>query len=218
MLRIMGKREIGKLSLFDLVISIMIAEIAVFILEDPRKSVIDGLVPMFTLVGIQLILAYASLKNVTVRRWFDGSPSFMIEKGKINREEMRKHRYNLSDLLLQLRQSNVMSVAEVEYAILETTGKLTVVKKDDLHGKPQGRPKGQRKQTEEEQVVKTNVRYTGVPLALIMDGYVLDENLKRIGMSRFWLREQIGKRGAVDAKDVFLCMIDQKGSLYVELK
>lgn len=218
MLRIMGKREIGKLSLFDLVISIMIAEIAVFILEDPTKSVVDGLVPMFTLVAIQLILAYASLKNVTVRRWFDGSPSFMIEKGKINREEMRKHRYNLSDLLLQLRQSNVMSVAEVDYAILETTGKLTVVKKDDPHGKPRGRPKDQRKRTVGDQTIKTNVRYTGIPLPLVMDGHVLDENLKRIGMTRFWLREQIAKRGAADEKDVFLCMIDQKGNLYVELK
>lgn len=220
MLRIMGKREIGKLSLFDLVISIMIAEIAVFIVEDPDKSVIAGLIPMFTLVGIQLILSYVTMKNVTVRRWFDGRPSYMIEHGKINREEMRKQRYNLSDLLLQLRQSNVMNVADVEFAILETTGKLTVVKKEDVHGKPDGRPKARANGSDpnDSKMVKTNVRFSGVPLPLIMDGYVLDENLKRIGMTRFWLKNQIAQRGAEDFKDVFLSMIDQKGNLFIELK
>lgn len=220
MLRIMGKREIGKLSLFDLVISIMIAEIAVFILEDPNKSVIAGLVPMLTLVGIQLLLAYITLKNVTVRHWFDGRPSYIIENGKINREEMRKQRYNLSDLLLQLRQSNVLNVADVEFAILETTGKLTVVKKTDLYGDQKGRPRFQAEASAElgSQMVKTNIRYAGVPLPLIMDGYVLDENLGRIGATRFWLKNQIAARGAAEFSDVFLCMIDQKGNLYVDLK
>lgn len=220
MLRIMGKREIGKLSLFDLVISIMIAEIAVFILEDPGKSVIGGLVPMVTLVAIQLVLSYITMKNVTIRRWFDGSPSYVIEHGKINRKEMWKQRYNLSDLLLQLRQSNVYNVADVEFAILETTGKLTVVTKEEVFGKPDGKP-GRRTEDERRdanRTVKTNVRFSGIPLPLIMDGYVLDENLRRIGETRFWLKSRINELGASEFRDVFLCMIDQKGNLHIELK
>lgn len=218
MLRIMGKREIGKLSVFDLVISIMIAEIAVFIVEDTERSVASGLVPMLTMVGIQLMLSYVTMKNVTIRRLFDGSPSYVIEHGKINRKEMRKQRYNLSDLLLQLRQNNVMNVADVEFAILETTGKLTVVKKEDLEGGAGGKA-GRRAEggRTDDGTIKTNVRFSGIPLPLIMDGCVLDENLARIGMTRFWLKEQIGKAGAADFRQVFLCMIDQKGNLHVEL-
>lgn len=218
MLRIMGKREIGKLSLFDLVISIMIAEIAVFIVEDPGRSVISGLVPMLTMVGIQLLLSYVTMKNVTIRRLFDGSPSFVIEHGKINRKEMWKQRYNLSDLLLQLRQNNVLNVADVEFAILETTGKLTVVKKEDLAGGAEGKTGRRADGGDDRRTIRTNVRFSGIPLPLIMDGHVLDENLRRIGVTRFWLKEQIGAAGAADFRHVFLCMIDPKGSLLVELK
>lgn len=220
MLRIMGKREIGKLSLFDLVISIMIAEIAVFIIEDSERSVAGGLVPIVTLVGIQLLLSYVTMKNVNVRRWFDGRPSFVIENGKINRDEMRRQRYNLSDLLLQLRQSNVMNVADVSYAILETTGKLTVVKKEKApvrQGPRTGRRAGDSGR-DESRTVRTNVRYEGIPLPLVMDGFVLEENLRRIGVTRYWLKERIAELGAAEFKQVFLCMIDQKGCLHIELQ
>src|SRR5690606_34135927 len=102
-MRIMGKREIGKLSVFDLVISIMIAEIAVFVIDEPALPLMHGLLPMFTLVVIQVIIAYLSLKSQKVRTLFDGRPSFIIENGKLNRDEMSKQRYSLDDLLLQLR-------------------------------------------------------------------------------------------------------------------
>lgn len=128
-LRIMGKREIGKLSIFDLVISIMIAEIGVFVLEDIKRPVFDGIVPMITLVIIQLIIAIVSLKSRKVRLWFEGEPSILVAKGKLNREEMRKQRYNLDDLLLQLRGKNIQNIADVEFAILENSGQLTVIPK-----------------------------------------------------------------------------------------
>ncbi len=164
----MGKREIGKLSVFDLVISIMIAEIAVFVIEDTSLPLAHGLLPMFTLVIIQILIAYLSLKSQTVRGWFDGQPSFMIQNGKLNREEMSKQRYSLDDLLLQLRENKVNNVADVEFAILETSGKLSVLEK----------PKDQRNIPAAQGEVKFS--YEGLPVSLIMDGKVQNENLEKL--------------------------------------
>ena len=186
MLRIMGKREIGKLSLFDLVISIMIAEIAVFVIEDTKKPLMDGILPMVTLVLIQVLLAYITLKSRTIRVLFDGKPSVLINKGMIDREEMKKHRYNLDDLMLQLRQNKIMNVADVEFAILEPSGKLSVVEKEK-DGKETGA--GVTK-------LKGTIRYEGLPLPLIMDGKVQDDNLEKIGKTRFWLKNQLQDKGS----------------------
>jgi uncharacterized membrane protein YcaP (DUF421 family) len=210
MLRLMGKREIGKLSLFDLVISIMIAEIAVFVLEDVEKPVMDGIIPMATLVLIQIIIAYVTLKNRNLRILFDGKPSVIIKQGLIDREEMKKHRYNLDDLMQQLRQNKIMNVADVEFAVLEPSGKLSVVEKSL-----------KAKETEtaiDEQGLKGTIRYEGLPLPLIMDGKVQDDNLEKIGKTRFWLKNQLQFKGARDFKEVFYCSIDHRGRMFLDRK
>lgn len=209
-MRIMGKREIGKLSIFDLVISIMIAEIAVFVLEDIEKPILEGLVPMATLVFIQIIIAYITLKSRKLRLWFDGNPSILIKNGRLNSEEMKKQKYNLDDLMLQLRQNNITNVADVEFAVLETTGKLTVIQKD--------REKYNAPYQENTQNTPTGVRYEGLPLPLIMDGKVQDENLQKLGKTRFWLKNIIQEQGISDFKNVFFCTIDYKGRIYMDKK
>ncbi|CAN7564880.1 DUF421 domain-containing protein [Paenibacillus sp. LjRoot56] len=208
MLRIMGKREIGKLSLFDLVISIMIAEIAVFVLEDVKKPLVSGILPMGTLVLIQVVIAYITLKSRTIRVLFDGKPSVLINKGMINRNEMKKHRYNLDDLMLQLRQNKIMNVADVEFAILEPSGKLSVVEKD----------KNEKETGPEVTKLNNNIRYEGLPLPLIMDGKVQDENLEKIGQTRFWLKNQLQEQGARDFKEIFYCSIDHRGRMFLDRK
>lgn len=205
-MRIMGKREIGKLSVFDLVISIMIAEIAVFVLEDLDKSLMEGFLPMLTLVIVQLLIAWLSLKSQWIRRWFDGSPSLLINNGKIDREKMKKQRYNLDDLLLQLRENKIVNVGDVEFAILETSGKLTVVEKPK-EPKEAGPGEGQ-----------ALVRYEGLPLPLIMDGKVQDINLEKLGKTRFWLKSQLRQKGIHDFKDVFLCTFDHRGRWFIDCK
>jgi uncharacterized membrane protein YcaP (DUF421 family) len=217
LLRIMGKREIGKLSVFDLVISIMIAEIAVFVLEDVNRSMMDGLLPMFTLVAIQMTLAYVGLKSQKLRGWFDGKPSVLIEKGKLNRDEMAKQRYNLSDLLLQLRANQVFNVADVEFAILEPSGKLTTVTKEQAGtartgaDEPDAAEPGQAP-------APPHFRYEGLPLPLIMDGKVQDDNLEKLGKTRFWLKNEIQAKGVREFKDVFFCSIDHRGKLFLDKK
>ncbi|WP_248927368.1 DUF421 domain-containing protein [Paenibacillus hamazuiensis] len=205
-LRVMGKREIGKLSVFDLVISIMIAEIAVFVLEDLNKPMVEGILPMVTLMVVQLTIAYFSLKSQFVRRLFEGNPSYIIKNGQLNREEMKRHRYNLDDLLLQLRENRVMNVADVEFAILENSGKLTVVeKKDNVPAAEPEKP-------------AAAIRYEGLPLPLIMDGKVQDQNLEKIGKTRFWLKRELETRGVKDFKEVFFCSIDHRGKLFLDKK
>ncbi|MEC0225604.1 DUF421 domain-containing protein [Paenibacillus alba] len=206
MLRLMGKREIGKLSLFDLVISIMIAEIAVFVVEDSSKPLLDGLIPMGTLVLIQIFIAFIALKSRTLRLMFDGKPSVIISKGTIDREEMKKHRYNLDDLMLQLRQNKIMNVADVEFAVLEPSGKLSVVEK------------AMKESSAEVETPKGVIRYEGLPLALIMDSKVQDDNLEKIGKTRFWLKNQLQLKGVRDFKEVFYCSIDHRGRIFLDRK
>ncbi|MBP1156551.1 MULTISPECIES: DUF421 domain-containing protein [unclassified Paenibacillus] len=203
-LRIMGKREIGKLSVFDLVISIMIAEIAVFVLEDLNKPMVEGILPMVTLVAVQLLIAYISLKNERLRRLFEGKPSAIIDGGKLNREEMRKQRYNLDDLLLQLRENKVLNVADVEFAVLEPSGKLTILEK--------------KHKTERHLEGQASFRYEGLPLPLIMDGKVQDESLEKLGKTRFWLKNELQSQGVKDFKEVFFCSIDHRGKWFIDKK
>ncbi|CAH1055897.1 DUF421 domain-containing protein [Paenibacillus pseudetheri] len=227
-MRIMGKREIGKLSVFDLTISIMIAEIAVFVIEDIKRPIYEGLVPMATLVIIQVLVAQLSLKSRKIRLLMDGKPSILISGGKLHRGEMRKQRYNIDDLLQQLRGQNIASPADVEFAILEPSGQLTVFEKDKGSSSPNqtgnSSSVAENNKTDEDTDVssqkiklpKNKIRYEGLPIPLIMDGKVQDHNLEMIGKTRFWLRTQIRQKGVSDFRDVFLCSIDHKGRVYVD--
>ena len=128
--RIMGKREVGELGIIDLIISILIAELVAISLENTNKSIWLVIMPIILLVILQIGSAFASLKSKNIRDIFDGKPSVIINKGKIQIKEMLKQRYNLDDLLTQLREQSIKSINEVEYAILETSGKLSIFKKE----------------------------------------------------------------------------------------
>lgn len=223
-IRVMGKREIGKLSMFDLVVSIMLAEMAAFVIADIGKPLYHGIVPMLTLIIVQIGMAFVGLKSRRLRLMIDGKPTVLISKGTLHRDEMRKQRYNLDDLLLQLREQNIDSIGEVEFAILETTGKLTVFPKnltsssgDNTSGKD-GVIRSVQKPRKERIDGFQNIKYEGLPLPLIMDGKVQDQNLEIIHKTRFWLKNQIQNKGILDFKDIFICSIDHNGKVYVSPK
>ncbi|RAR40560.1 DUF421 domain-containing protein [Paenibacillus sp. MDMC362] len=236
-MRIMGKREIGKLSIFDLVISIMIAEIAVFVLEDIKKPIWEGLAPIVVLVAIQVGLAYIGLKNRKIRLFADGKPSVLVSRGRLHRKEMARLRYNLDDLMQQLRGKDIDSLADVEFAILETSGQLTVIPKDtgsssngssnssssssNTSGVTNSSSTSSPSEKENPTVVDIpydKITYEGLPIPLILDGKVQDENLELIQKTRFWLKNEIQHYGAKDFKDIFLCSIDHKGRIYIDRK
>lgn len=222
-LRFMGKREIGKLSVLDLVISVMIAEIAVIVIEDVDRSLWDGVLPMVILLVIQIVTALISMKNRKLRLLFDGHPNVVIDKGKINKDVMRKQRYNLDDLMLQLRENKISSVADVEFAILETSGKLSVIPredaaaaKDEAANDSKESSDRDRRQELRKNIIPSHFRFEVLPIPLIMDGKVQDANLSKIEKTRFWLKNVLQEEGVNDFKDVFLCTIDHRGKLFID--
>jgi uncharacterized membrane protein YcaP (DUF421 family) len=218
-MRLMGKREIGKLSVFDLVISIMIAEIAVIVIETTEKAMFFAIAPILLLVIIQIGFSFLSLKNRTLRLLFDGKPSVLIRNGHLNRKEMQKQRYNLDDLMSQLRENQVADIGEVELAVLESTGKLSVItKKYNSNFEGTGRSESSSEQQFDKSDPHPKIRYELLPMALILDGQVQDDNLDKLGKTRFWLKSELQKYEVDNFKHVFFCSIDYKGRLYVDKK
>ncbi|HHY05785.1 MAG TPA: DUF421 domain-containing protein, partial [Clostridia bacterium] len=128
-MRLMGKRQIGELQPFELVIAIMISELAAVPMADTEIPLLDGIIPILTLLLAQVSLAYLSLKNERARAVICGRPSILIEKGTIIESELRRLRINLNDLLEQLRVKNFTNIADIDYAILETNGQMSVIPK-----------------------------------------------------------------------------------------
>ena len=166
--RIMGKREIGELSVMDFTVSIFMAELVAISIENYKESILLSIVPIITLSSLELLLSYLSLKNKKIRNIIDGEQSVIIKKGIINFKEMKKQRYNIDDLLTQLRNQSIKSIEEVDYAILESSGKLSIFKKQDD-------PK------------------SNYPLPLIIDGKIDYQVLKEINKDKEWLEEQLIK-------------------------
>lgn len=131
MMKKMGKREIGQLNLFDAIILMSIANICILAIENFETNILYAIIPVFLITIIQKIIAFISLKKAKVRSLIDGTKTFIIIKGKIVYDNMEKERYNIGDLLLQLREKGIRRVEEVEFAVLETNGKLNIFKYDD---------------------------------------------------------------------------------------
>ena len=175
--RFMGKREVGELSIVDLIVSILIAELAAMNIEQIDSSIFLSLLPIGILVFLQIFFARISLKNGKVRNFMDGEPSVIVNRGIVNFKEMMKQRYNLDDLLTQLRAREVKSLEEVDYAILETSGKLSVFLKQQGKSGP-------------------------YPLAIILDGEIQEDTLKQIKRSKNWLLDMLSFKG-VALEEVF---------------
>ncbi len=185
--RIMGKREVGQLGTFDLVVFILIAELVAMALEN-KANFFFSLVPALVLVVLQMIISKISLKNTKFRRFIDGKPVVIIKKGIVNFKSMVEQRYTLDDLLLQLREKNVRSLDEVDYAILEINGKLSVFKKDDKDKKT-------------------------YPLPIILDGEVEFDNLYSINKTKNWLLDILVEK-KIKVDDVFYAF-SKNGELFI---
>lgn len=134
--RIMGKKEVGKLSIIDLIVSILIAELAAISIEEADRSIFMSIVPIVVLVVIQIVISYISMKSFKLRKVIDGNPTVIIKEGKLNFKEMSKLRYTLDDLIAQLREQGIKSIEEVNYAVLENNGKLSVFDKEKEYPLP----------------------------------------------------------------------------------
>ncbi|PGC04789.1 DUF421 domain-containing protein [Bacillus toyonensis] len=195
--RLMGKREIGELSVLDLVVFIMLGEMAVVAIENTDKSLWHQLVPMTFLMCIQIILSVISLRFQRFRHLIEGEPAILINAGKIDEKKMRKQRYNIDDLMMQLREQGVGDVRDVEYAILEPSGKLSVFQKQ------------QSKKSKNDTPIFT--------LPLIIDGEIQSNHLQMIEHTDEWLIEKLKNLGYNDITHILYCSF-QNGQFFVDLK
>ncbi|WP_409178135.1 DUF421 domain-containing protein [Brevibacillus fortis] len=212
LVRLMGKRELGKLSVFDVVISIMLAEMAALAIEDVDQPALRFYLPMLLIALLEVAFAYVSLKSKKFRDTVDGSADLIIENGQIREQAMRRNRLNMDDLMVHLRQKDVKNIADVEFAILEPTGQMSVFLKEQkdkitredlsLMSKPQVGP----------------VSYKGLPIPLILDGKVRTEALNKIGQNQLWLKREIRKYGIKDIREISFCSIDERGIMYLDKK
>jgi uncharacterized membrane protein YcaP (DUF421 family) len=194
--RLMGKREIGELSILDLVVFIMIGEMAIIGIENPDKPVFETAIPMLLLMLIQISLAVVSLKSKKFRDLVDGQPTVIINRGKIDEHAMRKQRYNFDDLMTQLREKDIRSIADVEFAILESSGSLSVIEKQMSSN---GDPKD-----------------GDITIPVIIDGAIEEDNLKRINKTNLWLRQELKKLGYKDIKKISFCSYEN-GKFFVDI-
>ena len=203
-MRIMGKRQVGELQPFELVITLMIAEVASVPMQAAGIPLINGLVPAFTLLLAQVLLSYITLKSGRARAIICGTPSIVILNGKIVQKELARLRFNVNDLLEQLRTNNIVNVSDVEFAILETNGQLTVI------------PKSQKRPVTPEDL-KLTTRYEGLPYNLIMDGRIQHKNLSEAGLDIDWLMQQLKIKG-LKPRDIFYAYLDSQRNLQIEIK
>jgi len=176
--RIMGKREIGQLGVIDLIVSILIAELVAISIENIKDPIYLTIIPIISLVALEVIFGYIAIKSRTFRTIFDGKPSLIICNGKIHYREMIKQRYTLDDLLISLRQNEIKDIEQVEYAFLEPNGKLSIFKYNPFKIK------------------------SSYPMPLILDGSIQKKALKYIHKNETWLQDELSKKDLTE-KDVF---------------
>ena len=186
--RIMGKREVGQLGIIDLIVSILIAELAVICIENFDKTMWYSLVPILTLTSLQISLAFLTLKMPKFRNFLDGKPSVIIKNGRVNYKEMMRQKYNLDDLLVQMREKGYKSIEEIDYAILENNGTLSIFdKKSDKD----------------------------LPLPLILDSNIEEDTLKLLNKDKKWVYDLLDKKNVL-LDEVFYAFYKDKNVFIIK--
>ena len=203
-MRLMGKREIGQLQPFELAISIMIADLASIPMTEIGIPITNGIIPILGLLIMHLIISIINMKSIKAREIICGKPRILIYRGKIDEKILRKERFTINELEERLRANNIFNIGDVEYAILETSGQITVV------------PKPEKRNV----IVKDfNItpEYEGIAYDLVIDGVIMEENLRKLGKDYKWLEKQVAKF-KIKPKDALLVTIDGEGAFYCQAK
>ncbi|MBQ4517769.1 MAG: DUF421 domain-containing protein [Clostridia bacterium] len=204
-LRLMGKRQIGQLQPSELVIAMMLSELASIPMESLGKPLLAGVIPIFTLVVAEITFSFLTLKSRTLRKIISGSPTVLIEKGQILEKELERLRYNIDDLLEELRTNGYSNINDIEYAIIESNGNLSVIPKSN-----------KRPVTPDD--LQLPLAYEGLPQLLITDGVINERVLSSAGLSVNWLIDKLQEYGIYDISTVFIASIDSGGKLYLQTK
>ena len=190
-MRLMGKKQIGQLEPFELAITIMISELAALPMQDTRIPLIHGVIPILTLLLLQTIVSLLQLKSIKMRALINGTPSVLIKNGQLDIKELKSQKFNINDLMEELRIKGYYNIEDIEYAILETSGQISIISKTELDYA-----------TKKDMNVKCT--QDTLPVTLIIDGKVIYENLK------------LNKNNINDINDVFIALLDSQGKFYYQ--
>lgn len=200
-LRLGGKRQIGELEPIELVLTLLISDLASVPMQDFGEPLLNGIVPIVTLIALSTLLSAISLRFVRFRQLISGEPALVIRNGKLQQEIMRRSRLTLDELLEQLRGQGVADIGEVKYAVLETNGRLSVLLRSDCQP---ATPRQLGREVADE---------TFLPTVVINDGRVLTDNLRRCGRDDRWLTGELKRHGIGHSRDVFLLSVDEQGTV-----
>ena len=205
LLRLMGKRQLGDMELSELIVTVLISQVASTPLADQEKPLWTGIIPVLALLGMELTLSLVSLKSVRFRALISGKPALLIVRGKIDQSQMRRNRFTPDELAEALRNEGILDLNSVDYAILETDGKLNVIPA------PAHRPvtAGQLGITPED---------SGYPMLVINNGRVMSQNLRILGKDEAWLEKALRKHGLSSPGEVYLMTVDAAGQTFVAPK
>ncbi|OPJ60112.1 DUF421 domain-containing protein [Clostridium oryzae] len=201
-MRIMGKRQIGQLQPYELVVAIMISELASLPMQDTRIPLIHGIIPIITLFSIQIIISFVELKYQNARDIIDGKASIVIEKGNLVLSELKDQLFTVNDLLEELRIKGYFSIQDIEYAILETNGQLSIIPKKETT-------------PVEKKDMNITVTAQNLPLPIISSGKINYTNLTLLNKDETWLKEQLRTNNFKSEKEVFLAVMDCDNNLYI---
>jgi len=203
-MRLMGKREIGQLQPFELAISIMIADLASVPMTESGIPIGNGIVPILGLLLMDIIISVLNLKSMKIRGVICGKPSILIYRGKIDEKILKKERLTINELQEKLRSKDVVNISDVEYAILETSGDVSIILK----------PNKRNVITED---LNLDIEYEGIPYDLIVDGKVMHDNLRKIGKDFNWLKKEVNKF-KINPEQALIVTVDGKGQIYCQEK
>ena len=204
-MRIMGKRQLGELELSEFIVAALIADLAATPLQEIGTPLINGLVPIFILFCLEIIIAGISLRSVKARKIIFGKPEIIIENGKIDGEKMRKNRFTPDELMQELRTNGVCDIEQIQYAVLETNGKLSIILK-------------QSEEPVTPSILGISAADDGYTHILINNGRVIDNNLKLLGRDRSWLKAELKKHELNETKQVYLMTMSKSGKVYIQRK
>lgn len=201
-MRLMGKREIGQLQPFELAISIMIADLATIPMAETGVPISNGIIPILGLLVMHLLISMLNMKSTKAREIICGKPSILIFRGKIDQKVLKRERFTINELEERLRDNNIFNIGDVEYAVLETSGQVTVI------------PKPNKRATTPEDF-NIEPKYEGIPYDLVIDGKVMYENLEKLGKNYVWLKKQTEKFG-IQPEDALIVTIDGNNQFFCQ--
>ena len=203
-MRLMGKREIGQMQPFELAISIMIADLATLPMAEPGIPISNGIIPILGLLVMHIIISLINMKSVKMREIICGKPSILIFRGRIDEKALQRERFTINELEERLRGQNIFNISDVEYAILETSGQVTVIQKPN-------------KRTTIPEDFGIEPQYQGIAYDLIVDGKIMKENLQKLDKDYNWLVKQVEPFGIMP-EEALVATIDASGNFYCQEK